>query len=981
MVERQEPPEPSPTRIPPNRGRRRPATRERVALALAFVALVCALIGAYGPADRIRSTHSWPPSTLPAKRPTDLWYSPLLLAAHRPEGIDVQIPCGLGPSLPATGSSPVVIATARNPQQAGALSIARRERLFVISVGDQVLRRLPVVSEPTDRSCAYRMRLSGRQWSVEGGSVGLPRSGALDSMPRVFGVFSELDLRRGPNPRIAITTIPHATEATVRQTAAWVVAVSALIAALLLLNMSGGHQRLRSRVGQVVHSVLAHVHPMDGVVVAALFGWWLLAPLTFDDGWVVAREQMYESSRGFSLYYTTLGANLPLDYWLEWSHHWIADATSSLVVLRIPTLLSLMTLWVLCRWMVTRTTASVTTGSGTRWPLMLAFLVSALAWGMTLRPEPFIALLIAGAMASTIRFLEHPTTITVTAVALLVPFALAGHTTGVLALAPVLVAAPELIRWARSHAYSAATVIGASGALLTVLLFVGSDLGQRRADAQVSAAYAFDWRDEFSRYSFLNGESTGTPLRRIAVALLLLAVVAFVLRHRRGRDKLLNFPTAVLAVGLVLLALTPSKWAWHFGALIGVGAVAITCETARLRLAESKSSRWSWWPFIAILVAGAVGHWSWWVNFSWNIADLRYLTWYPGLASALSWLALLLPAYLLLGLLGIGIIRGQRAMLHRTPWRVASLTVPLLVLPGVLYTVGVLAIDTARADGWTLGRQNLSALSGDQRCGLANDLILPTLTSARALPSSTAPQPSPVPSWLPTAPILDVPRFVLSPGPPQAATPWFKVSAEQPLGVFVSGVPATTDQLLLDWGRLTERGVEQLSADEFTPTLRYLPGTAPWRFLTREDLPPLDPNATHARISFRTTGTPRSALAVTPLMSYEAQTLASVLDKARWNVLVYPELLPYFPCARLPILEDGVVDVPSYAVLTMDPFALFNRDLGSPFVGLRDMYALERVSTSDTPDEPGGVIVIRLHTEIPGAAVASTVVTSTRFTP
>ena len=57
-----------------------------------------------------------------------------------------------------------------------------------------------------------------------------------------------------------------------------------------------------------------------------LVGWWIAAPILWDDGWVVARERTFAASGGFSTYYDALGVNLPLDYWVEWLHHWLAEA-------------------------------------------------------------------------------------------------------------------------------------------------------------------------------------------------------------------------------------------------------------------------------------------------------------------------------------------------------------------------------------------------------------------------------------------------------------------------------------------------------------------------------------------------------------------------------------------------------------------------------------------------------------------------------
>ena len=60
-----------------------------------------------------------------------------------------------------------------------------------------------------------------------------------------------------------------------------------------------------------------------------------------------------------------------------------------------------------------------------------------------------------------------------------------------------------------------------------------------------------------------------------------LAVLAFLLRRRRERASL-DLASASLGVALRLLIATPSKWPWHFGALVGIAAVAVASETIRL---------------------------------------------------------------------------------------------------------------------------------------------------------------------------------------------------------------------------------------------------------------------------------------------------------------------------------------------------------------------------------------------------------------
>ena len=124
------------------------------------------------------------------------------------------------------------------------------------------------------------------------------------------------------------------------------------------------------------------------------------------------------------------------------------------------------------------------------------------------------------------------------------------------------------------------------------------------------------WAEEILRYALLTDMP---PLRRAAVALIALALLAFVVR-RRERQPLLDLPSTSLAVGLVLLVATPSKLPWHFGALLGIAAVAVAAETARLR-EESRSGGSKLKALAAIGAAMLAIGWSWSAGRSWGVAS------------------------------------------------------------------------------------------------------------------------------------------------------------------------------------------------------------------------------------------------------------------------------------------------------------------------------------------------------------------------
>ena len=246
-------------------------------------------------------------------------------------------------------------------------------------------------------------------------------------MPVVNGLFSELDLRSGSTPTVAITTRVHATQASARQTIGWIVATLTAVAALLLVAVTRRPKPWAVTSG-LARDAVTGARAADVVVALVLIAWWVLAPAFYDDGWTIARQRTFASSGGFSNYFDSLAANLPLGYWLEWVQHWLTESTESLLILRLPALLCLAGTWVLCRWILGRATL-VAQGRDQLavWAMTCGFLTGAMAWGMTLRPEPQVALLVTGAVACIVRLLERGTVSTLALAAVLTPLAYTVH--------------------------------------------------------------------------------------------------------------------------------------------------------------------------------------------------------------------------------------------------------------------------------------------------------------------------------------------------------------------------------------------------------------------------------------------------------------------------------------------------------------------------------------------------------------------------
>ena len=952
--------------------------RARLAQALALVALGAALVGAIGPANGVRTTYSWPPEELPSGTPSRLWYTPLLLIRRTPEAVSARIPCSLPPALPAAARPLTVLATARFPERNRGLAVTRSDRRLVVAIGDRILGRVVLPTAPAnDEECAYVLRIADRRWTLEGGPDAVALGGGLEAMPVVNGLFSALDLRSGTPPSIDVRTAVHASHATVRQTVAWTLAVLGALAALLLVAIERRPRRPGAVLAAAARAGRAQVRAADAVVAVLLLGWWVISPVFYDDGWFAAMTSNFSSSGGFSLFYNALGANQPLGYWLEWLQHWLTEVTSALLVLRIPVLLCLAATWVLCRWILARLLAA--TGGDDRvalWALTSAFAVGALAWGMTLRTEPSVALLVTGVLACTVRFLERETVAPLALAGVLVALAITAHPAGIVSLAPVLVASPRLIRWARPRLAVATTIFLAVAALLVLLAFVGSDLELRRADAQTYGTYGgvtAGWREEVTRYALLFTDPVwGSPMRHMSVALMLLAVVAFVLRRRRKGSFLLDLPSTALMVSLLLLILTPSKWPFHFGTLLGIVALAVAAETARLRGEAQRSDRWRALPFFAIGLAILAATWAWSPRGPWNALDLQSLDWILGFEKriSLATLAGLVPL-LLLGAAGfVALARNRRDRLRDVPWRVASWTAGALAIPVIAFTAGVLVLDTAKTDSWTLARQNLDTLRGRLRCGIADDALVPSLSSMRSLASVETREGGRTPAWVPPPPVQGLPRFALGPVErSSASSPWFYLSGGQPFGVFAAGSSELTGKLALEWGQRRRGRIEGLGTSGLEAgVISVVQDFGTWRFLSAPELPPPEEGASAVRLVLRSSVPPGSVLAVTAPVTYASERLVRRLDAPRSLSLVLPNMLMYVPCARQPRLSEGIVEVPNEIVAF-----LYSLPVGlptSPFSGLFDVYRLQRLPLADASGAPRGAVLYDVDRRIPGAQTA-----------
>ena len=424
-----------------------------------------------GPAERVSTSYTWP-DLLPMEAPREVWYAPLLLPGRIPESVSATLPCQPTPALVDAKDPTTVFSTARHPSQAGGLFATRENHRLSVWIGRRLLARVPLSSQPQRTPCSYQMSVRDGRWSMSGGPRNIFRERDLGFMPVVNGFFSQLDLGAQPSPFVDVTTRPHSTRPTERQQIGWVVAALLTLASLALVAFDARGRRVPRRATTRAGRNALNLRSTDAAVAIGLLAWWVLSPAHWDDGWIMARQSGFESVGGFSNYYDSFGANLPNGYWLEWLQHWLMQSSNTLILLRAPALSVSPEpgFWLdgSSHEPPRRTDSAVA-----RWALVAAFLIGALAWGMTLRPEPMIALLVTAVMACAVQFLDKAAGPLAVA-ALLIPLAMTGHHAGLVAWAPVLAIAPHLLAWIRIN-FASATALATAVRLIhwTRLCWVG----------------------------------------------------------------------------------------------------------------------------------------------------------------------------------------------------------------------------------------------------------------------------------------------------------------------------------------------------------------------------------------------------------------------------------------------------------------------------------------------------------------------------
>lgn len=339
----------------------------------------------------------------------------------------------------------------------------------------------------------------------------------------------------------------------------------------------------------------------DAVVVAVSLGWVVAGPVNIDDSWylLMARNATASGYIGNVIYQFNVTENpfVASQYVMQ---AWGAlGANWSLAWMRLLPLAYGLVTYALLRVLVATVLGSTVLGRVTRRPLVPCAVAAAhllwwLPYGMTLRPEPLIALGSAAVLAlAELARRRRSLGVFATATALAALTATVSPT-GLVAAAPLVLSLPWLCRWWRGAQLptrvASVLLLGAAASIVIPVAFADATLGDVLESVAVHRWYyrQYAWYDEYLHYTdLLAADERGAWGRRLPVLLTLGVLLAVALGAGRragtgGRGgQLLGSAASVTALSLAALALTPTKWVNHFGAIAAPATVLLAAAMIR----------------------------------------------------------------------------------------------------------------------------------------------------------------------------------------------------------------------------------------------------------------------------------------------------------------------------------------------------------------------------------------------------------------
>ncbi|MGW4485162.1 arabinosyltransferase domain-containing protein [Amycolatopsis sp. NPDC004368] len=934
-----------------------------IAVALGLLSALCALAYPFLPVVQDTAEIAWPTGS-------DTRSVNAPLTGYWAQDLEAEVPCAAIKSLDARTNGPALLfATVpdgrTDPRAGNGVGLQLRVDngvLLASSQGQQIAQQpLPPAG------CTVTLKSDATQMTLAVAGTTVFRTTG-DVRPRVVGIYSSISSAKDPIAGLHVTVVPdtrYQTSPTALKLGVGILGALAFLACLIAVwRMDSGFGRRAPRWAPVGWWRLTG---RDATVILALGAWVFIGPVTSDDGYILTMARVTESTGFLTNYHRWFGvAEAPFG----WFYHLYELMTHVSTVppwIRLPSYLVGVISWLLIsREVMPRLGTQVRGSRAAGWAAAAVFLVWWMPYNNGVRPEPVAALGSLLAICAVERALVTrrllPLCLGLTAAA----FTLAATPTGLIAVAPFLVAARPLFKLVRQRAASGwlpiLAPIAASGLLVLVVVFADQTFAtvQEATRIRTQVGPNLSWFQELARYQLLfENLPDGSAPRRFPVLLVVLCTVTcLVVLLRRGR-----IPGAALgpsrrligttALFFLLLALTPTKWTHHFGAFAAVGAsmAALTALATSSTVLRSNRNRAT---FLAgLLVVGALAATG--PNTYWFVSRLG-VPW-TGLAPSIGGIPLSTILLVAAAIAGVyAFVENIRAHRPGAPapqegrgrsLRLGSLSLVVvcgLVAAGEFYTMAA-AIYIQRGS-YSLGAANVGHLFG-KSCNLSDHVMVETDAAKsmlqpqpeqRTVPAkqeeSPLPNPDPDNGQVQTGfhtratdeddPLAEPPHGFTPDTVPmwssyfekdragRLRSQWYALAAKPADGQIViatAGQARRPASVSLDYGVVTAEGVKVLRSQFALPPGA---GTGGWND-TRINLRDLPPQTTSVRVDIVDNDLTEDGWIAAS--APRVPTFTTLTDKLQGKsvYLDWPASFVY-PCASPVTSHDGISQVPDYRI-------------------------------------------------------------------
>ncbi len=588
-----------------------------IAVALGLLSALCALAFPFLPVVQDTAEVVWPTGS-------DTRSVNAPLTGYWAQDLRAELPCAAVRSVDARTNGPgLLFATVpdgrTDPKSGKGVGMQLRvdNGVLIASSQGQQIAQQPLPAE----KCDVELDVDAKQMTLA--VAGTPVFHADgDVRPRVVGIYSSINSSKDPIAGLHVSVVPdtrYQTSPTALKITVGVLAVLSLIGCMIAVwRRDSGFARRAPRWAPVGWWRLTM---RDATVIAALGAWVFIGPVTSDDGYILTMARVTEQTGFLTNYHRWFGvAEAPFG----WFYHVFELMAHVSVVppwIRLPSFLLGVLCWLLIsREVMPRLGAQVRTSRPASWAAATVFLVWWMPYNNGVRPEPVAALGSLLAICAVERTLVTrrllPLCLGLTAAG----FTLAATPTGLIAVAPYLVAARPLFKLIRQRANENGWLpvlapVAAAGLLVLVVVFADQTFAtvQEATRIRTQVGPNLSWFQELARYQLLFADlPDGSAPRRFPVLLIVLCTATcLVMLLRRGRIQGASLGPARRLIGttalfFLLLALTPTKWTHHFGAFAAVGAsmAALTALATSSTVLRSQRNRAA---FLAgLLVVGAL---------------------------------------------------------------------------------------------------------------------------------------------------------------------------------------------------------------------------------------------------------------------------------------------------------------------------------------------------------------------------------------